>query len=453
MKGSSLRHLPVLLGIAFALFAPALLSQSHWPQFRGPDARGIGHSNDLPIQWSTNENVSWQVEVPGRGWSSPVIWGDRLFLTTVVSEGPEELPKKGLYFGGERKASEHPHRWIMLCLDRHSGKTLWTKELFTAVPTSSIHVKNSHASETPVADANHVYALFGQIGLFCLTHDGDLIWSKSFDARETRYGWGSSISPVIHDNQLFVVRDFETESELTAFDTKSGKELWRVPRDEPTNFATPYIWAHPDRTELVVPGRNKVRSYSLDGKVLWSLKGMSTITIPTPFEADGLLYLCAGYVGDRETPNKPVYAVRPGGSGDLAPVDGTEGESFIAWMEPNAAPYNPSALVYKERFYVLWDFGFLNCRNARTGVEVYDKQRLNPTGTAAFTSSPWAYRDRIFCLSEDGDTYVIKAGDAYEVERINSLGEMCMATPAMADGGLYIRTLTKLWCLKEAPTQ
>jgi outer membrane protein assembly factor BamB len=221
-----------------------------------------------------------------------------------------------------------------------------------------------------------------------------------------------------------------------------------VEREEPTNFATPFVWRNADRTELVVPGRNRVRSYDLDGRLLWWLKGLSTITIPTPFEVDGLLYLAAGYVGDRENPNKPVYAVRPGGAGDLTLPEGERSSRFIAWMEPNAAPYNPSPLAFDGGLYVLWDFGFLSNRNVKSGMETYDKQRLKTDGTAAFTASPWAYRGRVFCLSEDGDTYVVKAGNQYELERVNSLDELCLATPAIAGDRLFIRTATGLWCLR-----
>jgi hypothetical protein len=176
---------------------------------------------------------------------------------------------------------------------------------------------------------------------------------------------------------------------------------------------------------------------------------MSSLTIPTPFAADGLLYLAAGYVGDKLTPNKPVYAIQPGAEGDLSLPEGENQSRFVAWMQPNAAPYNPSPLVYEGRFYVLWDFGFLNCRAAKTGREIYEKQRLKTDGTAGFTASPWAYRGHIFCLSEDGDTYVVKAGDHYELERVNPLGEMCMATPALASDRLFIRTISGIYCIHE----
>lgn len=451
----TLRMLVLLrLSIWVAAFCFAFLAeaQSEWTQFRGPGARGIGESDRLPLAWSKDTNVAWRAEIPGRGWSSPIVSGERVFLTSAATEGEVEAPKKGLYFGGERSAiSKSPHRWLVACLDRSSGRTQWIVEVHTAVPVTPIHVKNSYASETPVTDGECVYALFGGVGLFCLDFTGKIVWSLPIQAHKTRNGWGSSSSPAIQGDRIFVVNDNEEESYLAAYDKRTGKELWRVARDEPTNFSTPFVWTTEQRAELVVPGRNRVRSYDLNGRLLWHLQGMSTIIIPTPFEADGLLYLCAGYVGDAVKPNKPVYAVRPGGEGDLTLPEGARESKSIAWMEVNAAPYNPSALAYEGRFYVLWDFGFLNCRVAKTGRELYEKQRLKADGTAGFTSSPWAYRGRVFCLSEDGDTYVVKAGDSYQLERINSLGEMCMATPAISGDRLFIRTISSLYCIRQSP--
>lgn len=429
------------------------LAQETWPQFRGADSRGIGRSKHLPVVWGPDTNISWKATIPGRGWSSPIVWHTNIFLTTAVSEGQEEAPKKGLYFGGERPTTKNRHRWLALCLDRATGATRWSTELAAEVPATPIHVKNTYASETPVTDGEHLYVLFGQIGLFCLDLNGHVVWKKSFMPRKTAHDWGTSISPVLHGDRIYVVSDNEEKSSLAAFNKRTGEELWRVDRDERTNYATPFVWQHDTRTELVVPGAKQVRSYDLEGKSLWHFKGMSTLTIPTPFESEGVLYLAAGYVGDKLTPNKPVYAVHPGGSGDLTLAEGATNSAFIAWMQPNAAPYNPSPLVYQSRFYVLWDFGFLNCRDARTGRELYDKQRLKLDGTAGFTASPWAYRDRVFCLSEEGDTYVIRAGDTYQQERINSLGELCLATPAIAGDQLWIRTLSKLYCIAENPSQ
>ena len=438
---------PVAVCLVFS--STLVLAQDNWPQFRGAESRGIGTSDRLPLVWGAETNVAWKTPIPGRGWSSPIIWGDHVFVTTAVSEGDEEAPKKGLYFGGERPASPHRHRWLALDLDRKTGAIRWTAELASAVPGNSIHVKNTHASETPVTDGKNLFALFGSVGVYCLDFKGKVIWSQPLPARKTVYGWGTATSPVLHGDRLYVVSDNQEHSSLAAYDKHTGREVWRVDRDEPTNFSTPFVWKNAVRTELVISGRNKVRSYDLNGHELWTLRGMSTIAIPTPFESGGLLYLAAGYVGDTLKPNKPVYAVRPGAAGDLTLAEGETRSASIAWMQPNASPYNPSPLLYRDRFYVLWDFGFFNCRNAATGDELYPKQRLRTEGTAGFTASPWAYRDRVFCLSEDGDTYVIPAGDTYRVERVNSLGELCMATPALAGRQLFIRTFGNLYCLEE----
>jgi len=266
----------------------------------------------------------------------------------------------------------------------------------------------------------------------------------------SRNGWGTAASPVLHKDRIFIVNDNEDKSFLVALDKKTGKQLWQVERDEKSNWATPYVWENEKRVELVVPGRNKVRSYDLDGKVLWEFGGMSSIVIPTPFSKDGLLYVCSGYVGDK---NRPVFAVRPGARGDISLKEGETSNQYIAWCEKAAAPYNPSPVVSDNYFYVLFDFGFLSCREAKTGKEIYDKQRINPDGNSGFTASPWSYDHKIFCLSEDGDTFVFQTGPESKLIGKNSLDEMCMATPAIARDSLIIRTASKLYRIKKTTEQ
>ena len=221
-----------------------------------------------------------------------------------------------------------------------------------------------------------------------------------------RYGWGAASSPVLHQGRLYIVNDNEEQSFLEALDAKTGKQIWRVARDEGSNWATPFVWESGKRTEIVTAGTRRVRAYDLDGKLLWELGGMSSIAIPTPFAKFGLLYVTSGYVGDQV---RPVYAVRPGASGDISLKGDETSNEFVAWYQRQGGPYNPSPLVYGDYYYTLMDFGFLTCRDARTGKEIYGKQRINTAG-AAFTASPWAYNGKIFALSEDGDTYVIQAG-------------------------------------------
>jgi outer membrane protein assembly factor BamB len=371
-----------------------------------------------------------------------------VFVTTVVSDGEVEEPKKGLYFGGERgEIPKGTHRWLVLCLDLDSGRELWRQEAHAGPASNRLHVKNTYASETPVTDGKRLYAYFGNVGLFCYDLDGKRLWSTNWPTVKTRNGWGSAASPVLHGDRLFIVNDNDEQSFAVALDTTTGRQLWRAERQEKSNWATPYIWQNEKRAELITPGTRKVRSYNLDGKLLWEFGGMSSIVIPTPFSKFGLLYVCSGYVGDK---SRPVFAIKPGASGDISLKEGETNNEFIAWCGRTAGPYNPSPLVYGDYFYVLFDFGFLSCHDARTGREVYEKQRIRPEGLSAFTASPWAANGKIFALSEDGDTFVFEAGLKYKLLQKNSLDEMCMATPAIAGDRLLIRTLSNLYCFRKA---
>jgi len=440
-----------LLALVTCWFAPIVspaadAGGANWPQFRGPNAAGASANNRLPDKWSVTENVAWKTDLPGRSWSSPIVWGNRVFLTAVVNLGELELPKKGLYFGGNRpEPSKSEHLWKVFCLDLASGKVQWEKMVFRGAPPSAIHLKSSYGAETPVTDGERVYALFGNVGVFTFTLEGSEVWSKRFEPRNTRYGWGTAASPALHGGRLFIVNDNDDRAELFALDAKTGKEAWRVDRDEKSNWATPFIWENGQRTELVTSGSRAVRSYDLDGKVLWSFHGMSGIAIPTPFAGDGFLFVSSGYVGDKL---RPLYAIRPGASGDITLKPGETSNEFIAWSNPVGGPYNPSPLFYDDRVYVLYDLGLVSCYDAKTGKVLYDRERL-PEGFA-FTTSPWAAGGKIFCLNEDGVCYVLRAGDKFELLHTNKLtgDDMCMATPALVGDRLLIRTAARLYCMQ-----
>ncbi len=412
-------------------------SPRNWPQFRGADSRGVsGDDPRLPESWSATENVRWKTPLPGMGWASPVVWENRIFLTHVANEGSIEEVRKGLYFGGDRPdISQNAHRWIVSGIDLDSGKTIWETQLRRSVPPTPRHLKNSYASETPVTDGEHVYAHFGYLGTWCLDLDGKVVWTRHWQPYRIRNDWGTAASPILHQGRLYLVNDNEERSTLTCLDKATGKTIWEVQRDEGSNWSTPFVWENDLRTEIVTTGTGKVRSYDLDGTLLWELGGMSSIVIPVPFAGHGMLYLSSGYVGDQ---NRPVFALRPGAEGDISLREGQSSGEFIAWHHPQAAPYNPSPLLYKELYYTLYDRGFLTCHDAVTGKEIYGKQRL-AAGANAFTASPWAYNDRIFCLSEDGDCFVIEHGGEYRLIRKNTIGELCMATPAIAQGSLILR--------------
>jgi outer membrane protein assembly factor BamB len=449
MQSLQFRLLTLVLIIIAGVERPAR-AQDNWPQFRGADSLGVSANSNLPDHWSATENVAWKTDLPGRGWSSPIVWGDKIFLTTCVNLGEGEEPKKGLYFGGDRaKPPESEHQWKVYCLDLKTGDVLWEQLAHQGVPSTPIHIKNSYASETPVTDGQRVYAYFGNIGLFCYDLDGKLLWKKPLEAHKIRNGWGTAASPVVFRDRVYLVDDNDEDSYLLALNARTGEELFRVSRDEKSNWATPYVWQNRERTELVTPGTGRVRSYDLEGRLLWELGGMSSITIATPYAKDDLLYVTSGYVMD---PNKPIYAIRPGASGDISLEKEQTASDFIVWANKVSGPYNPSTLLLGDLLYVLYDQGYFACFDAKTGEPVYKKQRI-PEGKA-FTASPWAYGDKIFCLNEDGVTFVMKPGKEFEILYKNTLADddMCMATPAVVGDRLLIRTSQRLYAFQNGAT-
>ncbi len=438
-----MRH-PVLA--AFTIFLCALTaSADDWPAFRGGARSGVAEGKTLPDSWSADKNVVWKADVAGRGWSSPVVIGDRIYLTTVVSEEKVAEPKKGLYIDNILgRVPPGEHRWLVLCLDFRTGKPIWEKEVHKGKAPAGIHVKNTYASETPVADAEHVCAVFGNVGIFCLDRTGKLVWKKDLEPRPTQMNWGPAASPALHDGKLFIVRDSETKSDLACYEVRTGKELWTVERKEKSNWATPFVWKNDVRTEVVVAGKGKVRSYDLGGRLLWELGGMSMLCIPTPSAAHGLLYVSSGYVMDAA---RPVFAIKPGAEGDITLPKGEMSSKYVAWCQRQAGPYHPSPLVYGDHIYVLLDRGALSCYDAKTGKPVYEKKRLE--GGSAFTASPWACGGKVFCMSEDGDTYVVKAVKEFELLGKNRLDDMTLATPALAGGSLVVRTQSKVYRIEK----
>jgi outer membrane protein assembly factor BamB len=395
---------------------------------------------DLPDTWSPTTNVAWVTPVAGLGWSSPVVWGDHVFLTSVVSTTPQEAPKPGYYLG-DWPASTAPHKWMVYDFDFRTGKLRWERQVSAVPPALPKHLKNSYASETPVTDGERIYAYFAGVGLFAYDFDGKPVWSQPLAPMKTRNNWGTGGSPAVHKGRLYLVSDNDVQSFLVAFDARTGKEIWRVNRQEGTNWSTPFVWENAQRTEIVTTGSDLVRSYDLDGKLLWQLKGMSSITVPTPFVSHGMLFLSSGYIPE---PLRPTYAIKPGASGDISLAQGETSNAFIAWSSPTIAPYNPSPVVAGDTLYTLLDRGFFTAHDARTGKELYGRQRITAEASG-FTSSPWAYNGKVFVLSEDGDTFVIQGGPEFKIVGKNSLSEMTLATPAIARGSLFIRTASKLY--------
>lgn len=427
--------------LVLSLTSITFLHAENWPQFRGLQAGVVADDPRLPDTWSQTQNVVWKAEVPGVGWSSPVVWNDHVIVTSAVTKTDAEKPKPGLYLGTYITEPKGEYTWVVYDYDLKTGARRWQREVTAAVPSGAKHLKNSYASETPVTDGERVYAYFGNVGLFVFDMNGKPLWSKPLGPFKIRNGWGSASSPVIHRDRIYLVVDNDDRSFMVAYNKVTGDEVWRVERQEGTNWTTPFVWEHALRTEIVTAGSDKTRSYDLSGKLLWELSGMSTIAIPTPFARHGLLFVSSGYVADQL---RPTYAIRPGASGDISLKAGETSNAYVAWSQPTAGPYNPTPLGYGDYLYTLHDRGFLTCHDARTGREIYGRQRISAESTG-FTSSPWAYNGKIFLLSEDGDTFVIQAGPEFKVIGKNPLGELALATPAVADRSVVIRTASNLY--------
>ncbi len=459
--------------------AQTSVAGDNWPQFRGVNAGSVGDDPALPETWSRTENVVWNVEIPGQGWSSPIVWDDLIFVTSVLSDEPRQEPGRDLIPEPGQEGAPvtsvdgiasapplaTPYTWMLHAIDFATGETRWRRVLRTGVPANPKHPKNTYASETPVTDGRLVYVFHANAGLFAVDFNGEIAWSREVTvprappgvATETRIapgrtldegyfaGIGQAASPALHDGRIFIAADHDARSWFfAAYSTQTGEELWHVHEgktEEAYGWSSPFVWENDLRTEVVILGNNRVRSFGLDGARLWEIEGLSVSTTPTPLAADGLLYVSSGFPSMLF---RPVYAIRPGASGDISLEAGETGNEHVVWFRDGAGTYMPSGLVYDGLFYGLYTQGFMTAHNARTGDEVYGRVRI-ARGTGGFTSSPWAYNDKVFALSEDGDTYVIRAGPEYELLGVNSLEEMVNATPAVLRGSLIIRTVSSLW--------
>lgn len=446
---------------------------ANWPRFRGPAGSGVVERSGLPLRWSGTDNVAWMKDIPGRGWSSPILWDNRLYVTTAASGGRFRPPQTGIFGNDEidrlmkteglsrddamkrvlardiePSAETEGIRYLLLALDVATGRVLWEREAHKGPPFRGRHRKNTYASETPVTDGERVYASFGgNVGLFCYSMTGKLLWSKRWQPQPMYLDFGTASSPVVQGGRVYVLHDNEGESFLAAFDAKTGREAWTVKRTHgnggKSGWATPFVWQNDLRTEIVTVGHRHVVSYDLDGRELWRLAGFTQAT-PSPLSDSGLLYVGSGSQGET---NRPMFAVRPGGSGDISLPPDQVSNAFVVWFHPRASAYTSSPVVYRGRMYVVNDNGILTVLDAKSGKEIY-KARVGGGGNT-FSSSPWAYDGKVFFLSEDGDTFVLAAGDQYKELAKNPLGEMSLATPAIGADSLFIRTATKLYRIRQ----
>jgi outer membrane protein assembly factor BamB len=430
-------------------------AQSHWAQWRGPFFNGMA-ATDAPTQWSDTQNIKWKTSLPGRGFSTPVIWGDKIFLTTAIPAGtapaaaatsPEPSgPPPGGAPGGRRggpgggSGGGIEHKFVVMALDRKTGKTLWQHSPKTATPHEGYHRQyGSFASNSPVTDGKNVWAFFGSRGLFCYDLNGKLIWEKDFGVQmKMRLQFGEGGAPALHGNTLVLLFDHDGDSFVVAVNKATGKELWRNARPERSTWTTPLIFEHAGRAQVVISATGKVRSYDLaTGKLLWECAGLGVNVIPQPVYHEGMVYVMSGYTQPK------LLAIRLGKEGDLT---GTE---EVLWSQTRGLSYTASPVLHDGKFYTLTDNGMISAFNAKTGEPYYHQQRLPKPYN--FKASPIGANGKLYLASEDGDVIVLKLGEKYEVLATNTLAEqMFIASPIVVGGELFLRSQNQLFCISES---
>ncbi len=437
----------VLVAVCACVMAGAA-GPGDWPYWRGPNADGMA-VGDAPLTWSATENVKWKLDIPGLGHSSPVIWGDYLFLTTAIKTGtaaptaapaPQGPPPGGGRGFGGGGGPQVEHKFDVLAIDRKTGKILWQRSATTATPHEGGHNQyGSFASNSPVTDGKYVYAFFGSRGMYCYDFKGTLVWKKDFGVQmKMRMAFGEGMAPVLSGNKLVLVFDHEGDSFMVVLDKLTGKEVWRAARDEKTNWAAPLVTKVGARTEVIVAGSNRTRSYDLEnGKVIWECAGLGANTIPQPVRQGDLVLVMTGYR------NPMLQAIRLGREGDLTGTDA------VVWTQTKGNSYTPSPVLFDNKFYALTDNGMISCYNATTGVPYYHQVRLPKTYN--FKSSPVGANGKLYLASENEDVIVLKMGETFEVLATNTMtDQVFIATPAIADGELYLRSKTTLFCIRKS---
>jgi outer membrane protein assembly factor BamB len=455
-----MRRLPwpgTLLAIAALSISalPAAAPATVWPGFRGPGASGVADGQKLPERWSaaTGENVRWKVKIPGLAHSSPIVWNDRVYVTTAISSKADATFKPGLYGDGTASEDRTPHTWVVMALDGRTGKKVWETTAFDGVPREKRHIKSTYASSTPVTDGRYVAAFFASQGLHVFDMTGKRVWSRdlghldagAYDVPE--YEWGNASSPIIYKDLVIVQCDTQKESFVLASDVRTGKQVWKAERKELPSWGTPTVYtpASGGRPVLVTNSPNFIRGYDpATGEELWRLGGSSKITAPTPIFSRDLVVVASG-----RRPEKPLFAIRPDARGDITLPDGHESNAAVAWSKRGRGSYMPTPLIYDNILYVLNNDGLFDAYDLLTGAEIY-RQRIPHKGSG-FSSSPVASDGRIILSSEDGEMFVIRAGKAFEVTATNAMGESLMATPAIAGGTMFVRGVTHLFGIRARP--
>lgn len=421
--------------VSLCLIASA--AAQNWPMLRGPSASGAGDDQTLPTQWDvrTGANLRWKAAIPGLAHSSPIVWGERILVTTAISSKPGATFKPGLYGEGTASDDVSVHTWKLLCLDRRTGKLLWDRTAYQGAPKEKRHIKSTYANATPATDGEVVVAFFGSQGLYAYDLNGRPLWKRdlgridagAYDAPE--YEWGTASSPILYKHLAIVQVDQQKGSFLIALNKRDGTVAWRAERDELPGWGTPNVAVFQGRAELVTNGSNAVRAYDPEtGKELWRIGGSSKITAPTPVFTDGFIVVASG-----RRPEAPIFVVRSGSRG------------AIAWQKQQRGPYMPTPLIHDGLLYVLGNAGIFDCYELASGKEVY-RNRIPHSGSG-FSASPVVAAGRIYLAGEDGEILAVKAGRTFEILARNDIGGPVMATPAISGGALYVRTERVLYAI------
>jgi len=433
----------LIIGLLSSLmFLTLTVGATNWPQWRGPGGMGISTETNLPVEWSATKNIKWKRAIAGRAHSSPVVWGNRLFITTAI-EGPIVPGAKAVKHMDEGKeflhpdsiGADHKHTFKVICLSATNGKILWEQTAFEGTPYDNRHRKSSFAASTPATDGKLVYAFFGTEGLYAYDMNGKLAWKADLGKLGT-VGMGTGTSPILYENLVILQCDEENgaASFIVALDKKTGKEMWRTPRKIQVSWATPILVPTAKRTELITSGTEAIIAYDpASGKELWRHKGVESNAIPSPVANQEMVFVSAGF------PAKIAMAIRLGASGDLTD------SANVAWKYAKGTAYVPSPILYGDYLYLTTDRGILTCLDAKTGEVKYEGGRIPIPAT--FTASPVAFDGKILLTSEDGDTFIVKAGPKHEILGTNSVGEPVYASPAIADRKIFIRGEKNIYCI------
>ena len=434
------------MAIIVLVGATTVTHAQNWPAFRGLNAVGVSDAKPTPASWDVakGQNVLWKTPIPGVAVSSPIIWGDRVFVSTAVSSDANATLKPGPYGDVEPVNDRTRHSWRLYALDRATGKIAWERVAYEGVPKTKRHPKSSQASATPVTDGQRVIVSFGSEGLYAYDFAGRLLWKRDLGVLnagwfyDPDYEWGLGSSPIIWKNLVIVQCDIQKNSFIAAFDVATGNPVWRTDRDEIPSWSTPAIFEVDGKAEIVTQATGFSRGYdAATGKELWRFSGNSEIAIPTPIVGGELVFIANGYRGVQ-----PIRAVRHGATGDITLKGDETTNASIAWSTRQGGPYIPTPVIYRDLLYVLRDAGIFSAYDLTTGARLY-QERLGVTN-GSFTASPIAADGKLYLTSEDGDVFIVRAGPKYEVVGTSTIGEVVMASPAVADGVLYFRGLKHL---------